>query len=48
MVRLYRLLRNGKVLFVDIGIASLDHLYVQQGYIVMYPIRKGMSNGKNR
>lgn len=49
MVRLYRLLKSGKFKFVDIGIRSLAHLYVQQGYIVMYPIkRKGTSNGKNR
>ena len=47
MVRLYRLLKSGKVLFVDYGVRSRADVYVQQGYIVLYPQKRkgGVSNG---
>ncbi len=40
MVRLYKMLRNGKLKFMDYGVRSRADVYVQQGYIVFYPQRK--------
>ena len=38
MVKLYRLMSDGTMVFVDFGVPARAEDYVMQGYIVMYPI----------
>ncbi len=38
MVKLYRLMSDGTMVFVDFGVPARAEDYVMQGYIVKYPI----------
>lgn len=40
MVRLYRIMANGDIVFVDIGVPAKANAYTRQGYIVMFPLKR--------
>ena len=41
MVRLYKILKNGDIKFVDFGVPKYADEYVKMGYIVVYPLKRG-------
>ncbi len=38
MLKLYKIVK-GQLRFVDLGVPSQDDKYVEQGYVVEYPIK---------
>jgi hypothetical protein len=44
VVKLYKIMSNGDIVFADFGVPSQAGNYVRQGYIVRYPMKRRKSN----
>ena len=44
MVKLYKIMTNGDIVFVDFGVPARADDYTRQGYIVMFPPKRRKDN----
>lgn len=44
MVKLYKIMSNGDIVFVDFGIPKLADTYTRQGYVVQFPYKRRKDN----
>ncbi len=44
MVKLYKIMSNGDIVFVDFGVPARANDYTRQGYIVMFPLKQRKNN----
>ncbi len=44
MVKLYKLMTDGTMVFMDLGVPARANDYTRQGYIVMFPLKQRKNN----